>query len=143
MCLFKFNQSLFVIFIRVLISLFFLLIFSNCTSYYIGNKNSAKITRFNSENKESFSFVVGEEFLKNHADSKPSSKFSEMSKAEYSLLKRFLRDNKYCFNKNNRLSFQVNSKQEKVYDITFSSLIEQSYNAKPISPATYFGECKK
>ena len=61
--------------------------------------------------------------------------------AELKLLMSFLRDEKYCINKNGELSFKINSNQEKIYDVTFSSLIEQNYNAKPVSPVTYFGEC--
>ncbi|MFT6332885.1 MAG: hypothetical protein ACJAW3_001234 [Lentimonas sp.] len=118
-----------------------LIFFSNCSFYNVGNKDSAKLAMFNSFNKKSFSFVVGEEFLKDYSDSKQSTSHPKMTKSELKLLKKFLRDNKYCFNKKNRLLFKINSRQEKVYDVTFSRLIEQSYNAKPISPVTYFGAC--
>ena len=64
-----------------------------------------------------------------------------MSVAELKLLMKFLQNNKYCINKNGELSFEIKSKQEKIYDVTFSSLIEQSYNARPVAPTTYFGEC--
>ena len=67
--------------------------------------------------------------------------YQKMSVAELKLLIKFLRYNKYCINKSGKLSFRINSKQEKIYDVTFSSLIEQNYNASPITPVTYFGEC--
>jgi hypothetical protein len=66
-----------------------------------------------------------------------------MSVDELKLLMQFLKRDRYCINQSGDLSFKINSKQEKIYDITFSSLIEKSYNAKPISPVTYFGECLK
>ncbi len=64
-----------------------------------------------------------------------------MNVAELELLMKLMRNQKYCINSEGDLSFKINSKQEKIYDVTFSSLIEQSYNAKPVSPTTYFGEC--
>jgi hypothetical protein len=105
------------------------------------DSDSAKLTIFNSANKKTFSFVVSEHFIKSHSTSKPSALYSKMTVAELKLLMKFLENNKYCINKNGELSFQINSKQEKIYDVTFSSLIEQNYNARPVSPTTYFGEC--
>jgi hypothetical protein len=106
---------------------FFILLFSGCGSYYLGNEGSAKLTKFNSLGSKSFSFVIDREFLNKYSNSKLSSSHPKMTK--------------YCFNKDNRLHFEIDSKQEKVYDVTFLNLIEQSYNTKPISPVTYFGKC--
>ena len=105
------------------------------------NNDSAKLSFFNSASTKAFSFVIDDEFIQSHSSSKPSALYPKMNVAELKLLTQFLRDNKYCINKNGELSFKINSKQEKVYDVTFSSLIEQNYNAKPVSPTTYFGEC--
>ncbi len=121
--------------------LFVLMLISSCSSLGYYSKDSAKLSFFNSANKKTFSFVISEDFIKDNAKSEPSALYPKMNVAELRLLNSFLLDNKYCINKNGELSFKINSKQEKVYDVTFSSLIEQNYNAKPVSPATYFGEC--
>jgi hypothetical protein len=114
---------------------------SSCASLGYYGKDSAKLSFFNSASKKTFSFVVSDEFIKDNAQSEPSALYAKMSVAELKLLTNFLRDKNYCINKDGELSFKINSKQEKIYDVTFSSLIDQSYNAKPVSPATYFGEC--
>jgi hypothetical protein len=101
----------------------------------------AKLFLFDSVNKKSFSFVVSDFFLKKHPNSRPSSLYSKMSVDELKILMHLLKRDKYCINQTGDLSFKINSKQEKIYDITFSNLIEKSYNARPISPITYFGEC--
>ena len=116
-----------------------LFIIASCFSQH--DEDSAKLILFNSNNKKTFSFVVSEQFAKNHLKSSQSSVFPKMNVAELQLLTQFLKQNKYCIDKNGKLSFAVNSKQDKVYDITFANVIEQSYNAKPVSPVTYFGEC--
>ncbi|MFT6220497.1 MAG: hypothetical protein ACJA02_000541 [Myxococcota bacterium] len=103
--------------------------------------SSANLLLFNSASKKTFSFVVSEKFVKNHSKSNPSALYPKMNVRELKLLKKLLSRDKYCINQSGNLSFKINSKQEKIYDITFSSLIEKSYNARPISPVTYFGEC--
>lgn len=120
-----------------------LLIITSCaTTLSKEDKHSAKLSFLNSaNNKKAFSFAISDDFIKNHIDSKPSELYSKMNVDELALLTKFLQNNNYCINKNGELSFKITSKQDKVYDITFSSLIEQNYNARPISPATYFGEC--
>lgn len=120
---------------------FFLLIFITSCEVVNFNNDSAKLSLFNSANKKAFSFVVSEEFVRSHSASKPSALYPKMNVAELKLLMKFLQNNNYCINQNGELSFKINSRQEKIYDVTFSSLIEQSYNAKPVSPTTYFGEC--
>ena len=118
-----------------------ILLLASCANQFGYNKDAAKLSFFNSANKKAFSFVINEQFIKANAKSDPSVLYPKMNVAELKLLMSFLRDNKYCINKNGELSFKINSKQEKIYDVTFSSLIEQNYNAKPVSPTTYFGEC--
>jgi hypothetical protein len=39
--------------------------------------------------------------------------------------------------------FTITSRQEKIYDMTFAHLIEESYNARPVAPRMYFGQCGK
>ncbi len=103
--------------------------------------DNAKLSLLSSVDKKAFSFVVSEEFIKNNSGSDPSSLYPKMSNAELKLLMRFLESNKYCINAEGDILFKISSRQEKIYDITFSSVIEQSYNAKPVIPVTYFGEC--
>jgi hypothetical protein len=119
------------------ISLFFIL--SSCISQ--ADLDSTKLSFFNSGGNKTFSFAINEDFIRRHIDSRPSSKYSGMTKVEYKLLVRVLGDKKYCINKNGELSFKITSKQERVYDATFPSLIETNYRAKPIIPTTYFGKC--
>ena len=126
--------------IRKIIPFLFISLTISCATK-INHDSSAKLSFFNSVNKKTFSFVVGEEFIRDNIKSKPSTLYSKMSVAELKLLMKFLQNNKYCINKNGELSFEIKSKQEKIYDVTFSSLIEQSYNARPVAPTTYFGEC--
>ncbi len=126
------------LFLSRLITILFI---SSCVNQFGYDKDAAKLSFFNSANKKTFSFVVNDQFIKAHANSGPSALYPKMNVAELKLLMSFLRDNNYCINKNGELSFKINSKQEKIYDVTFSSLIEENYNAKPVSPTTYFGEC--
>jgi len=119
----------------------FLLFLSSCISQFTYDKNAAKLSFFNSANKRAFSFVIDGKFIDSHSKSRPSALYPKMNVAELKLLMNFLRDNNYCINQNGELSFKINSKQEKIFDVTFSSLIEQNYNSKPVAPTTYFGEC--
>ncbi len=121
--------------------LFLLLFLSSCISQFFYDKDAAKLSFFNSVNKKTFSFIIDGKFIDSHSKSKPSALYPKMNVSELKLLMSFLRDNNYCINKDGELSFKINSKQEKVFDVTFSSLIEQNYNSKPVAPTTYFGEC--
>lgn len=131
--------------LQKILPIIFVLFLSSCNSgNYVGfgnNSEDAKLTLLNSANKKAFSFIVSEDFVMDHEKAEPSKIYPKMNVAELKLLMKLLKDNKYCINKSGDLSFKISSKQEKVYDITFSRLIEQSYNAKPVSPVTYFGEC--
>ncbi|MDA0902517.1 MAG: hypothetical protein O3B09_03815 [Proteobacteria bacterium] len=64
-----------------------------------------------------------------------------MTKSETKLLSKLLKNGGYCINSEGDLSFSIISKQEKIYDATFASLIDENYNAKSVTPVTYFGEC--
>lgn len=131
------HSSSFIVYIFLCISLFIL---SACVSQ--ADLNSVKLSFFKSSSgKKTFSFVVGEDLIKRHYNSKPSNVYPKMTEVELKLLKKVLQDNKYCINKNGELSFKITSKQEKIYDVTFPNLIERNYRAKSITPTTYFGEC--
>jgi len=99
-----------------------------------------KIRQYNSADKKAFVFSVDEEFERKNSSSKKDKNFSLMSEAEAKLLKTLMQESKYCDNDSNG-SFKITSRQEKIYDMTFAHLIEQSYNARAVSPRMYFGEC--
>jgi hypothetical protein len=65
----------------------------------------------------------------------------KITKAENDLLAKLLKQSKYCQN-DKEPPFIITSKQEKIYDMTFAHLIEENYNARPIVPKTYFGQCR-
>ena len=124
---------------KILSSFSLLFFVSSCVS--IVEENAAKLVFSDSINKKSFSFIVSEKFVKDNSKSKLSPFFSQINVAELKLLMSLLKKNNYCIDKDGELSFRINSKQAEVRDITFLSVIEHSYNAKPTSPAIYFGEC--
>lgn len=127
-----------------IVSIFLIFLLFSCSvdiGRFSDDKKLAKLSFFNSSNKKTFSFVISGKFFKKHRNKRPSDLYHKMNVDELGLLKSFLRDGNHCFNRDGNLSFKINSKQEKIYDVTFSNLIEKSYNAKPISPTTYFGEC--
>lgn len=96
-----------------------------------------KITHYNGA-KNSFSFSVDEQYLERHQNSKKSKEYPQMTEAEVKLLTRLMDKQDYCTSGN----FVITSRQEKIYDVTFSHLIEQNYKAKPVTPRTYYGECR-
>lgn len=100
-----------------------------------------KVKQYNSSDKKSFVFSVDDSFLRKHRDSSKDNKYPLMTEAEVKLLQALLAQNDYCLN-SGKPSFKINSRQEKIYDVTFAHLIEQSYNAKPVAPRMYFGQCK-
>ncbi|MFM7620491.1 MAG: hypothetical protein ACKO47_02665, partial [Alphaproteobacteria bacterium] len=67
---------------------------------------------------------------------------AKISIVEYNFLKKLLKEKKFCFNQNNDLDFTIVSRQERIYDMTFSHLIATSYKARELAPRSYFGECK-
>lgn len=103
--------------------------------------NSAKLTRYNTNDKDSFIFTLDEQFEAAHLDSQTDENHPKMTKAEVKLLNQFLVKQKFCLNNEGTPRYDVTSKQEKIYDITFSHLIEQNYKAQPVTPRTYFGRC--
>ncbi len=109
---------------------------SNLTQY-------GRVTLHSTSDKDSFVFSISNEFLQFSADSPKDRKFPKMTVAEVKLLTALLQEKEYCLNDNGEPSFAITSRQEKVFDMTFAHLIEQNYNARPIAPRMYFGQCKK
>lgn len=106
--------------------------------------NYGRVTLHNTADKNSFIFSVNEEFLQKNRANEPDKKNPKLSKGEAVLLLALLKEKKYCVSeKSSSPLFIVTSRQEKIYDMTFAHLIEQSYNARPIAPRMYFGECIK
>lgn len=100
-----------------------------------------KVRQYSATDKKSFVFSIDEEYLRNHAKSPKDENYPLMTEAEVRLLNGLLIQNKYCLNEG-KPAFQISSRQEKIYDVTFAHLIEQSYNAKPVAPRMYFGACR-
>ena len=100
-----------------------------------------KVTPQSTSNRNSFVFSVSEDYLADNGDSKKDKKYPKMTEAEAKLLIKILKQQKYCYNKDSKLAFKITSRQEKIYDMTFSHLIEQNYRARPITPRMYYGEC--
>jgi hypothetical protein len=91
--------------------------------------------------KNSFTFLVKDDFISKNSKSPQDKKNPKMTEAEVGLLTALLKEQDYCLNKYGNPVFTITSRQEKVYDMTFAHLIEQNYNARPIVPRTYFGQC--
>ncbi|NBV07034.1 MAG: hypothetical protein EBS06_07380 [Proteobacteria bacterium] len=121
----------------ILGSLLFFVLTSSCS------QDLSKYGRVNLHGKDSknFTFFVSEEYLKKYPQSKLDPDNPKMTKAESTLLLNLLESNKFCENKNGDIFFRITSKQEKIYDMTFAHLIEQNYNARPVTPLMYYGEC--
>jgi hypothetical protein len=102
-----------------------------------------RVTLHNTADKNSFVFSASEEFTKVNVASPKDKKFPKMTQAEAKLLTNLLKEQKYCLDDSGYPIFIITSRQEKIYDMTFAHLIEQNYNARPIAPRMYFGQCKK
>jgi len=116
---------------------FFVFVVS-CSDY---SKYGQVVLHKGADKSASFSFSVSDEFISANSASPQDKERSKMSKAEVKLLESLMKEKKYCLNEDNKLDFTVTSRQEKIYDMTFAHLIEESYNAKPLAPRTYFGKC--
>jgi len=123
-----------------LIFLPFFLFAISCAS---NSSKYGRVTLHNTADKNSFVFSASEEFTKVNAASPKDKKFPKMTQAEAKLLTSLLKEQKYCLSDSGSPSFIITSRQEKIYDMTFAHLIEQNYNARPIAPRMYFGQCKK
>ena len=119
----------------------FLPFFALIASCSVDLSQYGRVAPQNTAHKNSFVFSVSEEYLDKNQDSKQDEKYPKMTKAESALLVKILKQQKYCLNKDSKIAFQITSRQEKIYDATFSHLIEQNYRAKPVAPRMYYGEC--
>ena len=135
----KFFKNIILKFSPVIFTLFFLISCSSNPDKY------GKVTLHTTGNRDSFIFTVSEEFLENNSSSlknEVKNAGAKISVVEYNLLKKLLKDKKFCYNQKNNLDFAIVSRQEKIYDMTFSHLIATSYKARPLTARSYFGECK-
>lgn len=124
----------------VIITILCNILFS-CSGNDLNLDRVGKLSFYNSFSSKSFSFTVSNHFATDGKPDQSDKKYPIMSKSEVKLLKSLLKKNNYCINNKNKLSFEVTSKQEKIYDVTFSGIIEQEYNARSLTPVTYFGKC--
>lgn len=99
-----------------------------------------KVRQYNAADKKSFVFSIDEAFFRKHSSSSKDENHPLMTEGEVKLLRALLLEDNYC-TKDGQVYFKINSRQEKIYDVTFAHLIEQSYNARPAAPRMYFGEC--
>lgn len=91
---------------------------------------------------KSFIFKVSDEYASKYQDSSTDSKNPILSKAESKLLTALLKQENLCSKDSIYPSFVITSKQEKIYDITYTKLIEENYNVKSVTPLTYYGSCR-
>ncbi len=117
--------------------LFFVLAVSCVTQDISGHGR----VNFYGANNKNFTFVVDEDFINDHLDSPRNKEHPKLNEAESALLYSIMQKRNYCINNKGKILFKITSKQEKIYDMTFAHLIEQNYNARPVTPVTYFGEC--
>ena len=96
---------------------------------------------FHGGGSKNFTFFVSEEYLRANRNSKQDAEHPRLTKAEFELLLNLLQQKNYCMNDQDKIFFRITSKQEKIYDMTFAHLIEQNYNARPVTPLMYYGEC--
>ncbi len=108
------------------------------------SESSGKLTMHESSSGgvRYFLFTVEDSFIAKNSNSPADEEHPKMTKAEADLLKILLKKQNYCTSEKGFL-FEISSRQEKIYDITFAHLIEENYNARPISPKSYFGFCNK
>jgi len=104
-------------------------------------KTLGKLT-FHATNKdEFFIYNVDEKFYQKYKNSANNKEHPRLSDEETKMLKYLLKKNKYCIKNSFNPKFEILSRQEKIYDATFAKLIAQNYNAKPLSPVSYYGKC--
>ena len=102
-----------------------------------------KITFHATAENNFFVFTVDDNFYKKYKNSPNNIDHPRLSDEEYKMLKTLLKDKKYCQEKYTNPQFEIISRQEKIFDTTFQKLIAESYNAKPLTPVSYYGKCLK
>jgi hypothetical protein len=121
----------------------FLIIAILLTSCSLTKINDTGRVDLNDASGISFNFSINEERTNKDFSLSKDKNYPEMTELSAKLLMKILKRKKYCLNKEGKIDFMILSRQEKIYDITYSGLIEQSYSAKkPLSPIIYYGKCK-
>ncbi len=132
--LFKFSNVKYKLF-------FILILLSSCANsdYF----KYGKVTFHATSNNDFFVFTVDDNFYKKYKNSPNNKNHPRLSDEEYSMLKTILKSKKYCIENSINPQFEIISRQEKIFDATFSKLIAENYNAKPLTPVSYYGKCLK
>ena len=123
---------------KIISSILLLIILQSCSQDL---SRYGKVKEYRSANGVAFLFKVEENFTKSHNSANRDEDQPIMNRDEVSLLNKLLVKSKLCLDQYNYPNYKITSKQEKIYDITFANLIEQSYNAKSVTPLTYYGQC--
>jgi hypothetical protein len=125
--------------LKFCVACFILISSSSCNILLKKYYSLVDLTPYTSISGKSFSFKVSDKFY--HIDKSRSDKnYPNMSKLEVKILNSLLKKDNYCDN-DGKLIFNILSKQEKIYDVTLSGLIETQYNPKALVSVTYFGRC--
>lgn len=112
----------------------------SCSKIDVGRYG--KVSLYKSTSKSpTFLFKVEESYIAKTSSSKQDDEHPLLNKAQVNLLNQILISQKLCLDQYNYPKFKITSKQQRIYDVTFANLIEQSYNAKPVTPLTFFGRC--
>lgn len=118
----------------------FFMFVASCVGFDLSR--DGRVTLHNTGDRNSFTFIVSDDFTANHEESPQDKENPKLNEAEAKLLKALLKEKKYCLENQSQPLFTITSRQEKVFDMTFAHLIEENYRARPIVPRTYFGQCK-
>ncbi len=102
-----------------------------------------KVTFHATSKNDFFVFTVDDNFYKKYKNSPNNKNHPRLSDEEYNMLKAILKNKKYCIENSINPQFEIISRQEKIFDTTYSKLIAESYNAKPLAPVSYYGKCLK
>jgi len=124
--------------INYILSLILFFTISSCTKDI---SEYGKITPYDSSDNQTFIFSVTDEYSKSHNDSSKDIDHPKMLQSEADLLRQLLHRQNMCINEYNNPSFAITSQQEKIYDVTFASLIQENYNARAAVPKRYYGRC--
>lgn len=100
-----------------------------------------KVSKNSSASNDYFIFSVSEEYINANKNSVADEKNPKLTKAESKLLYNLLQQKNYCLTEDGEIAFKITSKQEKIYDMTFAHLVEEHYNARPLTPVIYYGKC--
>jgi len=124
--------------IFIFLSLFLILF---ACSFKKTDKFPASLSYHATGSKKTFIFTVSEHFILQNTPHIVHKKHTKLTNAEFNLLISLLKEKKYCLNNQNKYDFVIDSRQEKIFDITYSQLIAKNYNAKPIASISYYGSC--